>query len=243
MNATVTTPRSVEPDTMPMSEHTRIGHASRELRVRKGLSIREVAQRANVNKATVLRLEQGKTIRPESFERICAALGTAARRMVLPEPESMGGAAIHRREHGRWMATGDTRPTRSVLAGLDALQDERERMRLGSLGFVTGFGRLFNCALPDGYLVAGELEVYKRDDSSGVARGELFVLCTRGTLRVVVGEASFLLHVGDALTVVNDGDFYSEPETPVGPGQLPPTLLYVRLNYTRPTVGRAPTSR
>lgn len=54
-----------------------LGNKINELRRQRGMSIRELAERSEVNKATIVNLEKGRfSPRFEIVEKICHVLGT-----------------------------------------------------------------------------------------------------------------------------------------------------------------------
>src|SRR5262249_54092707 len=75
----------------------RLGRARRRL----GLAIRELASLANVNKNSIVRLEQGGSPQPLTVIKLCAAMNIHVAALSKPD-ESAATFAVHRRQDDRW---------------------------------------------------------------------------------------------------------------------------------------------
>ena len=192
-------------------------------------SIRKLAHEARVCPDTVFRIEHGLPSTFKRRERLCGALEASYRRLMMSAVDSGPGYAIHREEGARWTIHYADRPYRPPADEEDRIQDEKERVRLGRLGFVRHFVHMLNCRLPRGRLLAGVLELYGKGTKENYAGGEVLVYVLSGSARVVFGEESFIIRAGESATIeCGREDFCFEPADEAS-GE-PATVLYVRLD-------------
>jgi transcriptional regulator with XRE-family HTH domain len=64
-----------------------LGARMQRIRQRQNLSVRELADKAGVNKNTILRLEKGLTPSYATLNRVCEALGIHIAQLTQPEPD------------------------------------------------------------------------------------------------------------------------------------------------------------
>ncbi|MBC8102127.1 MAG: helix-turn-helix transcriptional regulator, partial [Cytophagales bacterium] len=81
---------------------TTLGARIQRLRLRQGLSVRDVADKAEVDKNTILRLEKGLPTSARTRDRVCAALGVYVSRLALPEPDDREVVVLHSRDREVW---------------------------------------------------------------------------------------------------------------------------------------------
>src|SRR5262245_39718849 len=78
-----------------------LGNRLRRVRVRSGLSIRELAAKAEIDKGTLVKLEKGTTPTYRTLVRICDALGVSVVQLLRPEADLEDAApslvAVHQR--------------------------------------------------------------------------------------------------------------------------------------------------
>lgn len=205
------------------------GENVRAERKLQGWSIRSLAAASGTCADTIFRIEHGGPSTMRCRQKVCDALQASYRRLVMASEEGGAGYAIHRRENDYWSVHYEDRPYRVPEDEEGRIQKPNERDRLGRLGFVRHFVRMLNCRLPHGKLVAGVLELYGEGTKSNYLAGEVLVFVLFGNVRVVYGEESFELTVGESATIeCAREDFCFEPAS--SPSPRPPTLLYVRLD-------------
>lgn len=210
-----------------------LGARMREIRLRAGISIREASIRSGVDKNTVMRLERGLPVREGSREKICAAYGVLSMRPAFDDEavERGEGFAVSRRGVGRWYRmdlVNDYEP--SVVSTSDDVQDERERRRLGGLGFANQFFRRLGAELPGGAMRGGVVEVYGRSGYASQASGEAFVFCMKG--RVVFRFPGEAVELGEGDSLVFDRTLLRmhEPADGMEKGDLPCVILYLQID-------------
>jgi len=204
------------------------GENVRTERTLRGWSIERLAHLADMAVDTVFRIERGLPSTKKSRTKVCRALQSSYDRMLM-KPHTLGkGYAIHRRTDDWWVVHWGKRPQRHPEEESERIQSQEERVRLGSLGFVSHFVQMLNCRLPKGKLVAGILEIYGEGARSKYLAGEVLVFVLRGTVRVVIGAEEFLLIEGESATIQCAlAEFFFAPGAEAAE---PPKLLYVRLD-------------
>lgn len=178
-----------------------LGARIQRVRLRKEMSVRDLAEAAGVNKNTVLRLEKGLTPSYATLARVCEALGVHVAQLTQPEPDEATTIALHDREQAvrRGYLTGLLPRTPSgdgeeavVLfqdgAGMPSFAAD-EKVLLSVLA----------CRLPGGRLNAAVLELFGESESV-THPGEELVFCLKGTARLTVAGRSYRLREGDAAT-------------------------------------------
>lgn len=204
-----------------------IGPRMRQLRVNRGLSIRDLAGRAGVSKNTVLKIEQGQPIAEPLLNRICNKLQTIVPNLLLAPPEEENlKVRVHRGDNASWrIAFRRSRAPKSIK-DFDPVESSEERKRLGRVGFVTGFVQAHDASLPNGRLQAASLHLYGDQEEPGFRHsGEEFVYCLSGILKLTVGDESFMLGPGDS--AVFDSSFRHRYESglPTGTGEATQALM------------------
>jgi transcriptional regulator with XRE-family HTH domain len=198
---------------------TTLGHRVRRERLRQGLSVRELAERAGINKETVVHLEKGHTPTCRTLVRVCDPLGVSVVHLLRPEADEEDDqlVAVHSRRT-------EERIPRSRVE-IDPNSRETVRLRpAGSREIVAADEKVLlswlACRLPGGKLNAWLLELHAPTDPSTHA-GEEFVFCLRGRARLTVAGRSYVLEEGDAAT------FWCAEEHNYAPagGERSPVLL------------------
>lgn len=167
------------------------------------MTIRTVADRAGVDKNTVLRLEKGSAVIFRSLERICKSVGSNVERELLRTRQEEC-RAVSRAEDWLW--------TRSRFKKTDAswdelnLQDPSVRFRRASAGADSVFNALITTHARSS-LVPCICEVHAQTEPSPV-KGELVIFCLEGSLRLRIGGEEFAFGPGDTATLA-DGQVFS----------------------------------
>lgn len=216
-----------------MNELEAFGKRMREIRIRAGLSIRDVSLRAGVDKNTVMRLESGKPVRAESNDKICRTYGVLNIAPVHSETFREGGQGygVFRKGQGNWyrMVVSDGEAP-SVISTNEEMQTPTERIRQGRLGFANQFFKRISCDLPGGKLKAATFEVFGKSGFASQPSGEGFFMCLKGSIRVVVDEQEFILEEGDATIFDRRVKHMHEPAPSVQKQDLPCILLYLQID-------------
>jgi transcriptional regulator with XRE-family HTH domain len=149
-----------------------LGARIQRVRQRMNLSVRDLADRAGVNKNTILRLEKGFTPSYSTLNRVCEALGVHIAQLTRPEPDEAETISLHARAtEGRTPLASDEKVLLSALA----------------------------CRLPGGRLNAAIMELFGESESV-THPGEELVFCLRGTAKISVAGRDYTLGEGDAAT-------------------------------------------
>ncbi|ARU40240.1 hypothetical protein CCB80_03425 [Armatimonadetes bacterium Uphvl-Ar1] len=210
-----------------------LGVRMREIRLRAGISIREASARSGVDKNTVMRLERGLPVREGSREKICAAYGVLSMRPAFEDVavERGEGFALSRKGIGRWYRmdlVNDYEP--SLVSTSEEVQEERERRRLGGLGFANQFFRRLGAELPGGAFRGGVVEVYGRSGYASQASGEAFVMCLRGRVVFRFPSGDVVLAEGDSVVFDRTLMRMHEPAEGMEKGDLPCVILYLQID-------------
>lgn len=177
-----------------------VGPRLRQLRTNRGLTIRELAERAGVSKNTVLKIEQGEPIAENLLTRICNKLQTILPNL-LTAPEEVENAIIcvHRNDPAKWHIAFRRMRAPKGIKDFDQVADPGERRRLGSVGFVSGFVHTHDAALPNGRLQAATLDLFGDQEEPGFRHsGEEFIYCMSGVLKLTVADETYMLYPGDS---------------------------------------------
>jgi transcriptional regulator with XRE-family HTH domain len=181
----------------------RLGGNVKALRQAQDLSIRTVAERARVDKNTVLRLEKGYPVIFRSLDRICKSVGSNVERELLRTRQEER-RAVSRAVDWLW--------TRSRSKKSDPTWDELNlndpsvrRRRAGA-----GADRVFNALIRTharASLIPCVCEVHAETDPA-VVKGELVLFCLAGSVRLRISGEEFTLGPGDTATL-GDGQVFS----------------------------------
>ena len=200
-----------------------VGPRIRQLRQNRNLTIRELAARAGVSKNTVLRIEQGEPISEAGLNRICNKLQTILPNLLLPVPTETRIIQVHRASNEKWHIAFRRKRAPKAIRDFDLVADSAERVRLGGLGFVSGFVMSHDSVNPSGRLQAATVQLYGEQEEPGFRHsGEEFVYCLAGSVRLTVGAEVQVLAPGDSATF--DSSFRHRYEAD---GPEPATILMV----------------
>jgi|GEM_PF-442309 Predicted transcriptional regulators len=204
-----------------------LGARIQRIRLKQNLSVRDVADRASVNKNTILRLERGMTPSYATLTRVCEALGIHVAQLTRPEPDEEDTISLHHRDREVWypyralqQGREATAPPNSVIIsaggeGRPALAAD-EKVLLSVLA----------SKLPGGRLNSAVLELYAESEPA-MHPGEEFVFCLRGTAKLTVAGRSYTLKQGDAASFWCSERHSYAPADETPDEELPVTLLSV----------------
>ncbi|HXG24649.1 MAG TPA: XRE family transcriptional regulator [Chthonomonadales bacterium] len=213
-----------------------LGGRLQRIRFRRGLSVRELAELAGVNKNTILRLEKGLTPSYGTLTRVCEALGIHVAQLTQPEPEEEGTIALHDRQQEVWWPHSASRDRLSPPPGTTVVYQGADRRQL----FASDEKVLLSvlaCRLPGGRINAAVLTLFS--ESEPVAHpGEELVFCLRGVARLTVAGRSYTLHEGDAATFwCSERHSYAPADEIEDPDDLPVVILSVWIDAREERAG------
>jgi transcriptional regulator with XRE-family HTH domain len=177
-----------------------LGNRLRRVRVQAGLSIRDLAAKAEIDKGTLVKLEKGKTPTYRTLVRVCDALGVSVVQLLKPEADLEDAApslvAVHQR----------CREWRAPRSQVELDPDSKETVRYRPLELretVAADDRVLlswlACRLPGGKLNCWLLELRGPTEPT-THPGEEFVFCLRGRAKLTVAGRGYILDEGDAAT-------------------------------------------
>jgi transcriptional regulator with XRE-family HTH domain len=198
-----------------------VGARLRRARLRMGLSIRDLAARANVSKNSVVRLEGGGMPQAITIVKLCAAMGVHVASIAKPTVDEAQIAAIHRRADDRWYDLTDFGA--GPLAERPLSESER-RALVGKGARVPLL--ILTSRLETGRLLPTVIELYEESEKRSHS-GEEMVYVLKGKARISVGPEVFDLEEGESAT------FWSAEEHSYAPAEgaeLPVRVLSVRID-------------
>jgi transcriptional regulator with XRE-family HTH domain len=214
---------------------TTLGARIQRLRIRQGLSVRDIADKAEVDKNTVLRLEKGLPTSARTRDRVCAALGVYVSRLALPEPDEREVVVKHSREREVWWPyPGMGEPSALPLLGSTPVEElfkgEDAAMEKAAEQLAAGYVTSLACRMPHGRLRSSLLKLYE-ETTANMHPGEEFCFCLRGRALLTVSGKTTLLEEGDAATFwCAEPHTYAPASGAVPPGEPPILLLTVWLD-------------
>ncbi len=198
-----------------------LGARIQRLRLQQGLSVRDVAIKAGVDKNTVVRLEKGLPTSARTRDRIGLVLGSYISRLTLPEPDTQEMVAHHVRKKETWWPYPDMGEARPL-----GEQTEGDSDALMARGLVASLA----CRLPRGRLQSSLLKL-REETPINAHVGEEFLFCLRGTVKLTVSGKETVLHEGDAVTFwCAEPHTYAPANGPLSPDAPPVLLLAVWLD-------------
>lgn len=198
-----------------------VGQRLRRARLKQGLSIRELAAKAEVSKTSIVRLEQGQPTFASTVVRVCKSLGLHL--AGLADPRQIDEfAVVHRAEDDRWFDM--TEFGAGPLGGADRPLAASERVGKAAVALLYLRNRL-----EGGMMLPALLEIYERSETRSHP-GEEMVYVLEGTVRVYVGDQVFDLASGECVTFWSAEEHAYEP----APGSaVPVRALSIRVDYVR----------
>jgi transcriptional regulator with XRE-family HTH domain len=186
-----------------------LGARIRRQRLNQGISVRDLAEKAQVNKNSILRLEKGLGSHPLTLVSVCQALSLHMDGLALADEVDGLIASVHRVDQDTWhdlrnVASGPLGPTLSP----DQIPIQ-----------------LLTSRLPNGRVVPTIILVNQRTPVSS-HHGEEFVYVLEGNLKVTVADKSFTLSASESI------NFWSGEQHCYEPFECEETkILSVRVDY------------
>jgi len=187
-----------------------LGARIQRRRIRCNLSVRELADRAGVNKNTVVRLEKGLTPSYATLNRVCDALGVHIAQLMRSGLQGDEIVSMHSR----------VREEPMPLAA-------DERIQLRSLG----------CRLAGGKLNSAVMELFGESEPT-THPGEEYVHCLRGSARLTVAGRDYTLGEGDSAVFWSTERHAYAPASDTAEETLPVLLLLVWIDARDENSGR-----
>jgi mannose-6-phosphate isomerase-like protein (cupin superfamily)/DNA-binding XRE family transcriptional regulator len=181
-----------------------IGQRVKARRTTLGISTQILAKKAGLARYTVIRLEEGKPCKPETLSKIRLALHLFSDQLVKPLPPSTK-FALHRASETKWTVSKSKSQYQKQLIEDDPshVNDEKERHRLGSVGFQPFFTAVLDSELQGG-LTSHAIMEFHRESWVDAHYGEEFVYCLRGRVMIRVDGDECELGPGDSMTFAAD---------------------------------------
>lgn len=185
-----------------------VGGRIRRLRINQKLSIRDLSDRAGINKNSLVRLEHGLGSRAKTLLRVCETLSIHLESLETAGEEGRPAYALQRADHEVWHDMLD------VSRG--PIQDRADALPI----------QLLKSRLPEGRVMSTVIEV-TRESGPSSHRGEEFVYVLDGEVELVLGEEILRLAPGDSIC------FWSEETHRYRPiaGVVAAKILSVRVDY------------
>lgn len=186
-----------------------------------GLSIRDLAEAANVSKNSIVRLEQGGMPHAMTVVKICAAMGVHVASIAKPSKDASEIVAIHRNGDDRWYDLTDF----SAGPVADKPLKESERKDLVRKGMKVPL-LILRSRLEAGRILPTVIELYQESEKRSHA-GEEMVYVLKGTAQIEVGPERFDLCEGESAT------FWSAEAHSYAPApgsSLPVRVLSIRVD-------------
>lgn len=193
--------------------------------MKQGLSIRELAAKAEVSKTSIVRLEQGHPTFASTVVRVCQSLGLHL--AGLADPRQIDEfAVVHRAQDDRWFDM--TEFGAGPLGAQDRPLAPNERKEIANGRVAVALLYLKN-RLEGGMMLPALLEIYERSEPRSHP-GEEMVYVLDGTVRVYVGDQIYDLSTGECITFWSAEEHAYEPS----PGStVPVRALSIRVDYVR----------
>ena len=161
-----------------------LGHRVRRLRDQQGISVRDLADRAGINKNSIVRLEQGRGTQPITILKVCSVLGVHVERLAEPSENDMTLAVVHKKNDDRWFDAADmgSKPLLDSKRPLTPAQRKRAVNEGAQVPI-----NLLKCRLPGGRVLPSVLEIWQKSPERSHV-GEEFAFVLSGTAIITVGE-------------------------------------------------------
>ncbi|MBI1331937.1 MAG: cupin domain-containing protein [Armatimonadetes bacterium] len=199
------------------------GQRLKRLRIRQGLSVRALAEMANLNKNSIVRIEAGHLGYPSTIIKVCEALGIHLDRLCRGDEGTDTSSAVHRHEQDRWFDLQGL--VEGPIGDAETPLSQAERRQYAEQGIETQMV-LFQSRPSGGKLWPGLIELYG-PSRSRAHPGEEFVYVLSGSLTIIIGNEKFDLAAGESI-----GFWPSEPHSyaPAKDSELPTRILCIRID-------------
>jgi transcriptional regulator with XRE-family HTH domain len=199
-----------------------VGARLRRVRLQGNLSIRQVAEAANLSKTTVVHVESGRTSRRSSYLKVARFLGLHLEHLLAPEGGSELPYAAHFQANDKWfdLASFDEGPLPE-----SAQFNPEERARLSQANGLSPLNILAS-RLENGRIKPTVLEVFGPTPPRS-HQGEELVYVLEGQAIITVSGKSIALNEGESIT------FWSAEQHSYAPrpgSKLPVRLLSARVD-------------
>lgn len=200
-----------------------VGARLHRARRRQGWSIRELAEAANINKNSIVRLEKGGMPQALTVLKLCAAMSIHVASIANPEQEEEQTYSIHRHADDRWYDLTDFGG--EPLA--DGPIDEKQRREVAKKGVAVPM-LLLKSRLEQGRIMPSILELFGESETRSHL-GEELIYVLEGTARMTIGSDTFDLNAGECVA------FWSSEQhryAPAPGSKLPVRVLSVILHQS-----------
>lgn len=195
-----------------------IGSRLRRARLRKRISIRDLAALAKISKNSVLRLEQGLGTHGRTVHKVCTALDVDLSRLADENDSLSEEPAVHLASDDVWVDLNNIfGPPLGPKGSVTPLQ----RKKLGRSGLSPLL--MLQSRLQEGLIRPSVIELFEATPTRAHI-GEEFVYVLQGKVRIVVGSQAYDLGAGDSITFWSSEPHRYEPNK----ADLPARLLIVQ---------------
>jgi transcriptional regulator with XRE-family HTH domain len=172
-----------------------LGARIRRLRVQMNYSIRDLAEKADISKNTLLRVEQGLNTHAATVLKICEVLGFHVESLAAETDNQPPLAAVHRTSDDRWYDMVNFGA--GTLGGLNRPLTSDEIAQYGKVGKVP-LNRI-TARLPGGRIFPTIIELYGLSPVRSHP-GEEFVYVLSGRAVITVNSQDHELEEGESIT-------------------------------------------
>lgn len=171
-----------------------IGDRIRRQRQNQGISVRDLAEKANVNKNSILRLEKGMGSHPHTLVSVCEALSLHLDGLALGNSENNQIGAIHHAGQNVW------HDMRNIVGGpiMGTVSDDQIPIQL------------LTSRLPNGRVVP-TIIIVNQATPPGNHHGEEFVYVLEGMVKITVADQSFVLKPTESINFWSGERHFYEP--------------------------------
>jgi transcriptional regulator with XRE-family HTH domain len=205
---------------------TQLADRLRLARLRQGVSIRELAARAEVSKTSIVRLESGKPCETDTVARVCHAMGLHADALVR-EFSADDRVALHKRPQDAWYDM--VRFSDGPLQRKDGSPlTPSERRKKAEKSDVVPLNILAS-RLPGGKLLSTIIELYHASPTRSHP-GEEWVYVLSGIADISIADKRYELGPGESVVFRSAEPHSYAPKPHLKSRELPVRLLSVRLD-------------
>lgn len=186
-----------------------LGARIRRQRQNQGISVRDLAEKSQVNKNSILRLEKGLGSHPLTLVSVCQALSLHLDGLALADEAEAQIASVHRVDQDTW------HDLRNVAGGPLGSTLATDQIPI----------QLLTSRFPNGRVVPTIIIVNQRTSLSS-HHGEEFVYVLEGSVKITVADKTFILEPTESI------NFWSGEQHCYEPFECDETkILSVRVDY------------